>query len=368
MANTTNDTSDRFADSVDEYLTKTYDGERRRRLLEHPHFDSGFAQQLRDLGWYALAVPEEHDGLGVGLDEVGAVFAQLGRHLVVGPQLESFLLPALLPHIVDPSGVTALVDPGVTDDWRGEFGSVSMTDGRLEGEVKAVRFACQASLLIVVATTTTGEVLCTVDPAAPGVEITEVASADPAALFARVMLSGVGAETVGGADLVTTLRAWARLLIASELGGLAHQSLTATVEYVAHREQFGRPIGSFQALKHIAADMHTTWAGLDSLCRAVVSDAARSPVGDLELLGKIVKAHAAGAATQVCESAIQLHGGMGFTTETDVSWYYRRVLSLRAWYGDSDELQHQIGATIFDQRPRRDTDTPAAPEILERSA
>lgn len=360
MADTTHNETDQsaeeygaqFAEAVDEYLAKSYDGDRRRQLLESGGWDAAFAAELVELGWYALAVPEEHDGLGADLDALGPVFTQLGRHLVPGPQLESFLLPALLPPTVDPSGAVALVDPGVTHDWHAEIGSVTLTDGRLDGAVHAVRFAREARLLVVVATTDTGEVLCAVDPAAPGVTVTELDSADPAAVFDRVALSGVEAKPLSGVwpadELVTRLRAWARLLIACELAGIAHRSLEITVEYIAQREQFGRPIGSFQAVKHIAADMHATWAGLDSLCRAAVADARRATLAELDLLGATAKAHAADVATRVCEMAIQLHGGMGFTTEVDVSWYYRRALSLRAWYGDADELQRQLGASMLD--------------------
>lgn len=353
MADTIHEDTEQFAEAVDEYLAKSYDGDRRRRLLERADWDPDFARELVDLGWYSLAVPEDHGGLGAGLDALGPVFAQLGRHLVPGPQLESFLLPALLPEVVGPSDVVALVDPGVTHDWRAEFGSVTLTDGRLDGVVNAVRFARQATLLVVVAATESGEVLCAVDPAAPGVQVTDADSADPATSFGQLTLRGAEAQVLSGAwagsELVTRLRAWARLLIACELSGLAHRSLELTVEYVAQREQFGRPIGGFQAVKHIAADMHTTWAGVDSLCRAVVADARWASLADLELLGLTAKAHAADAAVRVCEMAIQLHGGVGFTTEADVSWYYRRALSLRAWYGDPEELQRRIGVAVLDQ-------------------
>ncbi|MGW6425103.1 acyl-CoA dehydrogenase family protein [Nocardia sp. NPDC055053] len=355
MIDTTQDDTDQFADAVDEYLATSYDGDRRRQILESADWDVSFSRELVELGWYSLAVPEEHGGLGAGLDALGPVFTQLGRHLVTGPQLESFLLPALLPLVVGPSDVVALVDPGVTHDWRAEFGSVTLTDGRLDGVANAVRFAQQATLLLVVAATESGEVLCVVDPAAPGVRVTDADSADPATVFGKVTLHGVEAQALSGeradSELVTRLRAWTRLLIACELGGLAHRSLELTVKYVAHREQFGRPVGSFQAVKHIAADMHATWAGVDSLCRAAVADARRASLDDLELLGMTAKAHAAEAAIRVCEMAIQLHGGVGFTAEADVSWYYRRALSLRAWYGDAEELQRQIGAAVLN-RPR----------------
>jgi acyl-CoA dehydrogenase len=211
---------------------------------------------------------------------------------------------------------------------------------------------------VVVATTQTGAAVCLVDPTAPGVRIEDVESADPTTTFARVVLDGVhveGAAFAGGDELVTRIRSWARLLIACELSGLAQRSLERTVEHIARREQFGRPIGSFQAVKHIAADMYAQSTGLHNLCCATLADADEASVTDLDLLAATAKAHAAEVAVRVCEDAIQLHGGMGFTTESDVSSYYKRALALRGWYGDATELQMRIGATVVD-RDRAHTD------------
>lgn len=87
--------------------------------------------------------------------------------------------------------------------------------------------------------------------------------------------------------------------------------------------------------------------GLHNLCLAALADARGASPSELDLITSTAKAHAADAAVRVCEDAIQLHGGMGFTTETDVSWYYRRALALRGWYGDETELQHHIGAALL---------------------
>lgn len=357
--------STQFGTAVDEYLGRAYEGDQRRKLLESGGWDPRFAAELAELGWYALAVPERHGGLGAPLSELGPVFVQLGRHLVVGPLLEDILLPALLspadgeqpPAVaaaVETGVSLALVDPGVTDDWTADLGSVTLREQRLSGAVEAVRFARQASLLVVVAETETGTEVRLVDPAAPGVRIEDVESTDPATAFARVVLDGVRvSETTlaGGDELVTRIRSWARLLIACELSGLAQRSLERTVEYIGQREQFGRPIGSFQAVKHIAADMYAQWTGLHNLCCAALADADEASVDDLDLLAATAKGHAAEVAVRVCEDAIQLHGGMGFTTESDVSSYYKRALALRGWYGDATELQLRVGAALLDRDP-----------------
>ncbi|GAA1862760.1 hypothetical protein GCM10009836_48860 [Pseudonocardia ailaonensis] len=339
-----------LASAVDDYLTRTYDGDRRRKLLDGGGWDAGLAAELADLGWYSVAVPEEKGGIGAPLSDLGPLFVEYGRHLVVGPQLEYSLLPALVGGL-DPAGQPpALVDPGVTDDWAADVGSVSLTGRELTGTVEAVRFAAQAGVLVVVA----GETVCLVDPAASGVRTEPVDSADPGTVFARVSFDGATPHTlVPGADLVGRIRAWARLLLACELSGLARGALERTVGYVGQREQFGRPIGGFQAVKHLAADMAARSAGLQNLCAAALDDAGEASGSDLELVSSTAKAHAAEAAARVCEDAIQLHGGMGFTTEADVSWYYRRALALRGWYGDATELQRRIGAGLLTHERQR---------------
>nr|WP_240963210.1 acyl-CoA dehydrogenase family protein [Antrihabitans stalactiti] len=198
-----------------------------------------------------------------------------------------------------------------------------------------------------------------VDAAAAGVHIEEVDSADPATEFARVTFNEVHAEAAAfgpaAEALVTRIRSWARLLIACELSGVAHRSLERTIEYLSQRRQFDRPIGSFQAVKHIAADMHTRWAGLHNLCVASLDNADHASAADLDILAATAKAHAALTAILICEDAIQLHGGMGFTTESDVSWYYKRALALRSWYGDDTELQLKVGTALLHIAPATTT-------------
>lgn len=351
-----------YGSAVDEYLTRAYDGDRRRALLTAGGWDAGLAAELARLGWHALAVPERQGGLGAPLSALGPVFMALGRHLVVGPTLENTLLPAVLHEHWDSApalaaavetGVpVALVDPGVTDDWAADIGSVTLRGQRLSGTLEAVRFGGQASLLVVVAATDDGEVGCLVDPAVAGVRVENVDSADPATAFARVAFDDVRADVTtpaDGGELVAGLRSWARLLIACELSGLAGHALDRTITYIGQREQFGHPIGSFQAVKHIAADMYAQATSLRNLCTAALSDAVEASAAELEVLAWTAKAHAADVAVRVCEDAVQLHGGMGFTTETDVSAYYLRTLALRGWYGDATELRRRIGAAVLDR-------------------
>lgn len=338
---------DEYGAAVDDYLTRTYT-DRRHATLENGGWDPALVSEFADLGWHLLAISEGQGGLGLPLSALGPLFLQYGRHLAGGPLLEHSLLPALVPGLGPATDARppALVDPGVTELRSGDLGAVTRRGGRLHGAVEAVRFAPQADRLVVVA----GSAVCLVDPAAPGVRIEPLSSADPGVEFGRVEFDDVEAATVWqDDDLVIRIRSWARLLLACELSGLARGSVERTVEYVARREQFGRPIGSFQAVKHIVADMLTRSTALENLCHGALADADAAAPGELDLVACTAKAHASDVVVRICEDAIQLHGGMGFTTESDASWFYRRALALRGWYGDPTELQVRLGATLLDR-------------------
>lgn len=361
-----NDSAEQFEVTVAQYLRRNYGSERRGEVLLAGGWDATFAAELAVLGWFALAVPDAHEGIGAPLSALGPIFIEFGRYLVVGPMLENTLLPALLtrpgewdsmPAIaaaVETGRPLALVDPGITDDWAEDVGSVVLTEQGLHGSVSAVRFGAQAELLVVIADSGNGSVLCFVDPNSEGVLVESVDSADPATAYARIFFDG--ARTVGpyprvhGDDhvLVNKVRSWARLLIACELSGIAARSLDRTVEYIGQREQFGRPVGSFQAVKHIAANMYERSTALHNLCMAAVSDANQADDHELYVLAAATKAYAADAALRVCEDAIQLHGGIGFTTENELHWYYKHALALRGWYGDETELELRVGAALLD--------------------
>jgi alkylation response protein AidB-like acyl-CoA dehydrogenase len=365
---TDTDISIQVADAVDDYLRRTYDDDRRRQVLEKSGWDPTFSEELAGLEWYSLAVPESQGGLGAPLSALGPVFMHFGRYLVAGPSLENALLPALLQRPDDwasapaiaaavRTGVPlALVDPGITDDWADDVGTVLLTPNGLRGAVNAVRFARQAQVLVVIADSETGPAVCLVDATEPGVTVDDVDSADPTATLARVTFADarvIGAEAAGHAGddrLIHDIRSWTRILIACELSGIAQRCLDRTIDYIRQREQFGRAIGSFQAIKHIAADMYTRSTALHNLCIATLADAGQADQRQLYLLGATAKAYASSVAVQVCEDAIQLHGGIGFTTENELSWYYKRTLALRGWYGDKTELERRIGAALLEER------------------
>lgn len=367
MAN--DDTIASLAATVDDFLQSVYDADTRRRILSSREEHSSLVPALAELGTFAVAFGEEHGGLGLPLSALGPIFMQYGRHLLAGPMLENSLLPGtvyndasdegrkLLADAVENGSVLAFLDPAVTIHWSGQLGRVTSVDGRLHGTFEAVRFGGEAIALLVVADRDGRSLLHLIESTVPGVRIEAVGSADPAVNFSRVTLDGVEGAPVGDAgtarEVLARVRRWSRVLIACELSGIATRCVELAVEYAKQREQFGRVIGSFQAIKHMLADMHTDAVSLHNFCEAVAGELDELPEAEADLSAAALKAHAASVAVSVCEGAIQVHGGIGFTAEADVHWYYKRALALRAWYGDSTELEEEVGALVLDQPTAR---------------
>ncbi|MCF3941381.1 acyl-CoA dehydrogenase family protein [Gordonia tangerina] len=364
-----NDTIAYLAATVDDFLRSVYDADTRRRILSSPDERSSLVPALAELGVFAVVWGEEHGGLGLPPSALGPLFIQYGRHLLAGPMLENSLLPGtvyehasaegrkLMADAVENGSVLAFLDPAVSNHWSGRLGSVTNVDSKLYGTFEAVRFGSEALALLVVADRGGNPVLHLIEPTAPGVRIEAVGSADPAVNFSRVTLDGAEGAPVGDAatapEVLARVRRWSRVLIACELSGIATSCVELAVEYAKQREQFGRVIGSFQAIKHMLADMHTEAVSLHNFCEAVAGELDELPHTEAELSAAALKAHAATVAVTVCEGAIQVHGGIGFTAEADIHWYYKRALALRAWYGDSTELEEEVGALVLDQPTAR---------------
>lgn len=362
--------TDSLADAVDEFLRRTYDDDRRRLLSAEDPW-AALVGPLAELGVFAVALTEEQGGLDLSPAALGPIFAHYGRHLVPGPLLENSLLPALLydavpreaqkllADVVERGAPIAFVDPGVSEHWSDQLGSVTTKDGLLHGSFTAVRFAAEAKLLVVVADDGEQPQLWLVEKGTPGLTVEPLTSADPLSAFARVRFEAVEGipvnDQVDVPGLLRRIRQWSRALIAYELSGIAGRCVELSVAYAAQREQFGRPIGSFQAVKHILADMHTRAAALRNLCEATVSSLGEADADSAEVDCAALKAFAATVSVSVCEDAIQVHGGIGFTAEADIHWYYKRTLALRSWYGDALELEERIGTLVLDAPAPIDT-------------
>ncbi|GAB2851160.1 hypothetical protein GCM10022221_58210 [Actinocorallia aurea] len=279
-------------------------------LARHSSGPRALLRDLAGLGLFALPVPVAAGGLGLGRPASVRAFEDLGSALAPGPLVWTQLAALVRPPLGDGSAVVTGVD----------------LSGVPEGDPVVVEHLAAADLLLVLdgdgvrllarEDVRHTELARRLDPATP------VALLDPPA----------GGERLGGADLAGELRATGTLLSAAYLLGIADRAVAVAVEHARRREQFGRPIGSFQAVKHLLADAHVRTA----LARAALYAAAETgPSPDLPS-PDLPAAHllSVRAAEANARTAVQVLGGMGFTWETEPHLLLKRARTLVAAFGD----------------------------------
>jgi alkylation response protein AidB-like acyl-CoA dehydrogenase len=293
----------------------------------------------KDLGWNGLAVAEEHGGSGFGLAELAVVLEAQGRELAPGPFLPSVAAAVIIDRCA-PDSLRAQLLPGLADG--STVGAVALSgnvtigsDLLITGESPAVLGAPDADVLVIAA----GEYVVVVDAGAEGVTITALDSLDPTRSVGSVALRGVAVaedRLIRGA--ARKARTVFRILASAEAVGVSWAALDMAVEYAKVREQFGRTIGTFQAVKHHAANMlvnaeETTAAAWDA-ARADDLDSAWFPAA-------VAAAHAIRTQVFNAQYNIQLHGGIAYTWEHDAHLYLRRARTLAA-------LMEEAGDPLLD--------------------
>ena len=299
-------------------------------------------------GWSQTIVPESTGGLGLGLPELAAIFRAVGRRPVRGPLLDHAVSgPLLMAHApaLQDGTLTVLVEAPAPPYGRG-LDAVTLRDGRMEGAIDLVPFAAHAEHLVVAVSGPSLVLLRSAD-----VTVEPMPSHDPTIEYTRVRLEGgpVGEVIATGETarvLLETLHSTLRLMVAAELAGGAAEVTDMSVEYAKRREQFGRPIAGFQAVRHILARMATRSTSLDNLVAAMLEDAEREPTRLAEV-GKLAKAYSSVVARQNAEDALQVHGGMGFTAEYPLHLYMRRALSTEGYLGETADILVELGEAVL---------------------
>jgi alkylation response protein AidB-like acyl-CoA dehydrogenase len=286
----------------------------------------GFWGELSELGWLGLHIPEQYGGSGFGLPELVVVAEEMGRAVTPGPFVPTAMASAVIVAIGSEEAKSKLL-PGLADgSVRGAValgGDVRVTDGTASGSAGVVLGGHLADILLV----GVGEDVAIVDCRAGGVTAAAARNIDPVRRSARVRLDGAAADVMtGGRQVLLDL---ARVLLAAEATGVARECTNMAGDYAKVREQFGRPIAMFQAVKHHCANMLVAC----ELATAGVWDAARAAAAD----GSQLTFTAAMAATLALAAAdlnanlnIQVHGGIGFTWEHDAHLYLRRATAIAA--------------------------------------
>jgi alkylation response protein AidB-like acyl-CoA dehydrogenase len=326
-------------------------------------FDTGMWDKAAQAGWFEMLVPDELGGLGLPLSDALLLFYEVGRSPVPGPLVDNViaaavvgarsrhgagaaLAPGAIVTLADPAAVVA-ADQGVRLDEH----------HRLTGTIRLVRFpeVCD-SLLILLGAGDGG--LVRLPAQCGGITFRNPVSLDAATRTAEVALTNVPLDSgdllvgpEGGAELARELRADIRLAMAAETAGVCHSMVEMTAAYVAVRSQFGRTIGSFQAVQQIAAEMYELASRLCSLLDATLMDLSDADASGRAKIATRMSAAAASTGREVAEMALQLHGGIGYTSEHDLGLLYRRVLTLESQYGDRRARNSALGREVLAQGP-----------------
>ena len=347
-------------DAVRSYLRDRFGPDKVRALYDDPSSDGVPADLWRALGeqgWLAVLVPEEHDGIGLGLLDAAVLARAFGAGTVPGPWTSTIVLgealrlagspeqqKALLPGIAagEVKGADALLASGSSTP---AGAPARASGGTLSGRLAMVEYAQVADSLLVAAQ----DGLYLVDPKGSGVTLTAHDTLDRTSRLSTVVLDGAAGDRLEGSspEVVQDLLDRAAVLAANELNGMSRFCLTDTVEYDKTRVQFGRPIGSFQAIKHHLADLHmmTVMAEHAGLYAAHAADV---DAVDKQLAASIAKAKASDVAFDVTGAMIQYHGGIGYTWEHHAHFYFKRANRLQHTWGDASQHRERIARLVVD--------------------
>lgn len=351
------------------FLTKECPTARVRKLMAtDTAFDAELWGNMAEQGWLGIAIDEEHGGLGLGAIELAVIAEEMGRACLPGPYLSHLWASTLLAGLPGPArdrwlpdlcqGVSratiALLEP--SPNWNPAAVAVALkSQGKellLSGEKRLVSDAAGSDLLLVAVRHEGAPAIVALETKSPGVAIEATPAMDATRKLYTVRFEKVklpaGALLASGPEAETALaRATnlAALATSAELVGVMSWVLDTAAEYVKTRQQFGRVVGSFQAVQQQCVDMllllesarsatyYAAWAlsSRDESAATAVSAA---------------KAYASEAGREVGNRGIQVHGGIGFTWEHDLHLYYKRAKSDEALFGDATYHREQVARHI----------------------
>ncbi|HVV74393.1 MAG TPA: acyl-CoA dehydrogenase [Mycobacteriales bacterium] len=314
-----------LAETASDFLRKHESLAAARALLEADSDGRpSFWEALASLGWLGLHVDESHGGLGFGLEELVVVVEQLGRAVAPGPFVSTVIASAVLQRCAD--GAERDLLRGLCDGTRTAAVALSGTVRRDAATASADGLAALGGAADDILLVVDGEDVLVIDLGGPGVSITSPPNLDPTRRASRISLDRAPITALTGAAQAMT--DFARLILSAEAVGIARECTVQAADYAKVREQFGRPIAMFQAVKHHCANMLVA----TELATAAVWDAARAALagGEQQKYAAAVAATLAAEAAYQCASLnIQVHGGIGMTWEHDAHLYLRRATALQ---------------------------------------
>ena len=346
-----------------DFLASRFKYERLREIAAGDSgFDEGLWKEMAELGWAGLALPEEWGGQGLGIVDLAVLFEEMGyvcapspllSNTIVGlaiaaggsdEQKERWLAPLAAG---EKRGTPALFDAGLPVEI-GRFAMAAEADGDsvlLSGEKTLVMDAASADFFLVATADGHRHI---VDGAASGVTVIPEESIDPTRRLSSVRFEGVraGATLPGAGEDYVPVFLRACVALAAESTGLAQRALDMSVAYAKDRQQFGRPIGAYQAVSHRCAQMLLETENSRSAVYGAAWAADAEPES-LPLAACMAKAYASDAGWRVPDAAIQVHGGIGFTWEHDLHFFLKRGRANAASLGDPKWHRERVADAVL---------------------
>ncbi|HEX4733188.1 MAG TPA: acyl-CoA dehydrogenase family protein [Thermoleophilaceae bacterium] len=301
-------------------LAKRFKLERLRELAESKTYADDAWNEVSELGWPGIFIAEEHGGQGLGVIELVILLEELGYVLAPLP----FLSNAAAGLILQDAGATDRLAGVASGEQRGTVGVVK------DGRAALVPDAEDADFIVLL----DGTEATLVERG--DAEVEAIDAIDPTRRYAAVTANG--GESLGdvsrGRDLIA-------LATAAELVGISQRVMEMAIEYAKDRKQFDRPIGAYQAVSHACADMLKQVEGSRSLVYYAGWAADAAP-DEFSLAASMAKAYASDAGWQVSASALQVHGGIGFTWEHDLHWFLKRAKTDGVLYGSARDHRERV--------------------------
>ena len=284
-----------------------------REAAEAKAYDASLWKELAELGWPGVAISEDNGGGGLGVVELASLMEESGYSLAGSPLLASAAAGLAIQEAGSDSQKAEWLPGLASGELKGSFGVEGALFPDAEGADVIVSISADGGYAVV--------------GAGSGFQVEAVDAIDPTRRYATV--TGSGEAMPGDVEAALSLVA---IITSAELVGISLRNLEMTVEYVKDRKQFGKPVGSFQAVQHRCAQMllHTESARSATYFAAWAADADRSRLSEG---ASLAKAAASTAGVESGNSAIQAHGGIGFTWEADVHWLYKRAQMDAAYVG-----------------------------------
>jgi alkylation response protein AidB-like acyl-CoA dehydrogenase len=335
-----------------------------------PHAENMW-KHLVEQGWTGLIFPEEIGGLGLGMVELAVAFEEMGRALVPGPYLST--VPLAGTALLGASSTTASRNLRAIADgkikatvaileeaaaWDVDSVAMPAADAEqgltLNGKKLFVSDAAQSDLIITAAKSRAGLVLVAVNPKAAGLKINPMPAVDSLRPLYEIVFDGVSvskedilAEGKTAAEALNGCIDVATLALSAEMLGGMQWILDATVEYAKTRKQFGKPIGQFQAVQHHCANMllmtESTRSAVYYAAWVLGNDPGLAP-----LAISMAKAYASDSYREVGNLGIQVHGGIGFTWDHEIHFYYKRAKASELMFGDALYHRERIARIVMD--------------------